>query len=96
MRQKIDVKALAALARLEISDDEVAKLEKELPNILAFVEVVQKVAADAPSITPALRNVMRADEKPHESGTYTEKLLAAAPETKGNRVVVNQVISKKR
>ena len=93
---KVDVRALAKLVRLEVSKEELAKLEQELPNILTFVEVVQKVSADAPEQSPSLKNVMRADENPHASGMYTQELLDAAPATKDNQVVVKQVISRKK
>ena len=90
----IDVRALAALARLEVSDDELAKLEKEIPAILGFVETIQKVLADAPEAEPVLRNIMRDDVSPHESGAYTEELLNAAPKREGDRIAVKQVLSK--
>jgi aspartyl/glutamyl-tRNA(Asn/Gln) amidotransferase C subunit len=96
MTQKIDIRALAALSRLDVSDEEVAKFEKEFPSILAFVETVQKVAADAPKGVAELRNVMREDGEPHESGLYTEALLSAAPLREDNRVIVKQVLSKKK
>jgi aspartyl-tRNA(Asn)/glutamyl-tRNA(Gln) amidotransferase subunit C len=92
---KVDIKALAELARLDISDAEVAKLEKEIPDILKFVEQIQNVASDAKPTSPELRNVMRADDMPHESGIYTERLLKAAPKSENDRVVVKQVISRK-
>ena len=91
----VNVAALAKLARLEVSEAELAKLEKEIPDILAFVATIQKAAAEAPKGEPALQNVMRADENPHESGIYTEKLLSAAPSREGDRVVVKQVVSRK-
>ena len=43
----IDVRALAKLARLEVSDAELAKLEKEIPDILAFVETIKKADVSA-------------------------------------------------
>lgn len=91
----VDIKALAQLARLEVSDAELAKLEKEIPGILAFVETIQKVAGYVPQAEPSLKNVMRADANPHESGLHTETLLSAAPAREGNRVAVKQVISRK-
>lgn len=94
MTDRIDVRALAQLARLEVSDEELAKLEKEIPDILAFVQTIQKVAASAPVREPSLRNVMRADDNPHEGGMYTEALLKAAPIRVGNRIAVKQVIKK--
>lgn len=93
---KVDVKALAELARLEVSDAEVAKLEQEIPDILKFVETIQSVATDAKPTSPQLRNVMRADENPHETGLYTKKLLEAAPKSEKDRIVVKQVVSRKQ
>lgn len=96
MSQKIDVAALAKLARLEVSEAELAKLEKEIPDILAFVEIIQNADVSKVPSSGGLRNVMRADENPHESGMYTERLLSAAPERKNNRIAVKQVISRKK
>ena len=96
MTDKVDVAALAALARLEVSDEERAKLEKEIPSILAFVETIQKANVSGAAQASELRNVTRADEGPHESGAYTEKLLAAAPSREGDRVAVKQVLSRKK
>lgn len=96
MTEKIDVSALAKLARLEVSEQELAKLEKEIPAILEFVATIQKAAAEAPKGENILENVMRADENPHESGIHTEKLLSAAPTREGDRIAVKQVISRKK
>ena len=96
MTDKINVRALAALARLEASDDELAKLEKEIPDILKFVETIQNVSEKTIALSPALINVMRADENPHEGGMYTEALLKAAPARVGNRIAVKQVIKRSK
>ena len=97
MVDTVDVAALAKLARLEVSDEEMAKLEKEIPAILEFVETIQKANVDAhPSTSSGLKNVMRADDESHESGVYTERLLEAAPARDGDRVAVKQVISRKK
>ncbi|MDR3571009.1 MAG: Asp-tRNA(Asn)/Glu-tRNA(Gln) amidotransferase subunit GatC [Candidatus Pacebacteria bacterium] len=93
---KVDIKALADLARVEISDVEMAKLEKEIPDILKFVEQIQGVATDTKPVSPELRNVMRTDEHPHATGEYTERILKAAPAQKDNRVVVKQVVTRKQ
>lgn len=96
MSDKVDVAALAKLARLEVSDAELAKLETEIPAILAFVETIQKADVSTEAKTNGLRNVMRADENPIESGKHTKALLDAAPAREGNRVAVKQVISRKK
>lgn len=91
----VDIAALAKLARLEVGAEEMAQLENELPSILAFVDTIQKANPSIEVSVPTLRNVLRADEHPHESGAYTEALLAAAPAREGDRIVVKQVISRK-
>ena len=99
----VDVRALAALARIEVGDAELETLEREIPDILKFVETIQAASVHPP--TPStnsgqagsgLHNVMRDDGEPHESGMYTEKILAQAPAQKDGRLVVKQVISRKK
>lgn len=92
----VDIQALAKLARLEVAPEELLKLEKEIPDILAFVETIQKAVANVEHKGNVLHNVMRADENPDESGMYTETLLEAAPAREGNRIAVKQVISRKK
>jgi len=93
---KVDVAALARLARLEVSDAELAKLEKEIPDILAFVETIRKADISGVSVGKGLHNVLRADGNPRESGEYTKRILDAAPAREGNRIAVKQVISRKK
>jgi len=93
---KVDVRALAVLAHIEVRGAELEKLEQEIPNILAFVETIQKADISADTPAPELRNVMRDDGEPHESGMYTERLLAQAPARKGDRIAVKQVISREK
>ncbi len=94
--KKVNVRALAQLARMEVQEAELQKLEQELPTILAFVETIQNAHVSNVQHDPMLRNVMREDGEPHESGIYTEKLLAQAPATKDGRLVVKQVISRNK
>ena len=96
MEKNIDIDALAKLARLEVSKEELQKLENEIPAILAFVETIQKVSAKAPISKANLRNVIREDENPHETGIYRESLLSAAPAREGNRIAVKQVIKRNK
>ncbi|MEK7509771.1 MAG: Asp-tRNA(Asn)/Glu-tRNA(Gln) amidotransferase subunit GatC [Patescibacteria group bacterium] len=92
----VNVAALAKLARLEVSQEELVKLEKEIPAILEFVKTIQEVSGNVPAETPTLHNVMRDDEGAHESGVHTKELLDAAPAQKDDQIVVKQVISRKQ
>lgn len=94
--KKVHIEALAKLARIELSADESAMLEREIPAILRFVETIQSVDVSQVSSSSPVRNVMREDTGAHEGGVYTEALLKAAPSRHGDRIAVKQVISRNR
>lgn len=88
------VKKLAALARVEVSEEELPKFAKEFESILAYVSQLEKL--DLPKDLKSesvLKNVMRADENPTESGTWTKKLAEQFPKREGDYLVVRQIIS---
>lgn len=89
-----DIKKLAELARLEISDEEQEKLLKEMDSILGYVSQVKEVTADmgAVSVADIVRNVMREDGEPHETGLYTDELLAEAPSSERGYVKVKNIL----
>jgi len=91
---KVDVAALARLARLAVPTEELTQLEKEIPAILEFVEKINAAPKESVHGDEPLQNVMREDESPHESGIHTKELLNAAPAQKDDQVAVKQVISK--
>ena len=94
---KVDIATLAKLARLDVSDTEIKKLEKEIPAILDFVETIQKTGAGSSEArTLTLQNIMRDDGEPHETGIYTKELLDAAPAHKKGLIAVKQVLSRKK
>lgn len=95
-KPSVNIKALAQLARLEVSESEIESLEKELPSILAFVESIQSVTVAGETKGQGLHNVLRDDANPLAGGLYTERLLSAAPVRGGDRIEVQQVISRKK
>ena len=89
-----EVKKLAALARISIGEAELEKFTKEFDSILAYVGQLEKLELpQAGEVRPPLRNVMREDGGPHESGKYTEALVAQFPKADGNYLEVKQIIS---
>lgn len=90
------VKKLAHLSRLAVSDEEVARLQGEITSILAYIDTIQKVPlSDVTTSASAyleIENVMRADDHPHDSGVYTETLLAQAPRRDGDYVKVKTTV----
>jgi len=90
-----EVKKLAALARISVSDEELPKFVKEFEGILAYVGQLEKLDIDvkAGAATPALRNVFREDGDPHKKGEWTEKLAEQFPAREGDALSVKQIIS---
>jgi aspartyl/glutamyl-tRNA(Asn/Gln) amidotransferase C subunit len=90
----VDIAALAKLARLELSAEEMEKLGSEFPALLEFVDAIAKADISGVKESKALRNVMRDDTQPHESGIHTEALLSQAPRREVDKIVVKQVVSR--
>lgn len=87
------VEHLAALARIAVSDDEKKILRHDLEGILTLVSKIKDVTAEMGEPEAGeLRNVMRGDGEPHESGIFTDELLAQAPARDGNRVLVKKIL----
>jgi aspartyl/glutamyl-tRNA(Asn/Gln) amidotransferase C subunit len=90
----VDIAALAKLARLELSAEEMEKLGSEFPALLEFVDTIAKADITGVKESKVLRNIMREDTQPHESGIHTEALLSQAPRRAGDRIAVKQVVSR--
>ena len=91
---QVDVAALAALARLDVTAEELAKLQQEIPDILGFVTEVNTASVSSDKGAKTLRNVMREDDNETPSGTHTEDILSNAPEREGDYFKVPQVIKR--
>ena len=90
-----DVKKLAALSRLALTEEEVAKLQGEIASILAYIDTIQKVElpkVPQGSVYFSEENVMREDGEPHETGAHTEELLAQAPMRDGQYLKVKKIL----
>jgi aspartyl-tRNA(Asn)/glutamyl-tRNA(Gln) amidotransferase subunit C len=89
-----EVRHVATLARLALTDDEVASLAPQLSQILAYAEQVGEVAAeDVPPTTHPfpLRNVTRADER--QPSLPAAAVLAGAPQVEDDRFAVPRIVA---
>ncbi|KND48669.1 MAG: aspartyl/glutamyl-tRNA(Asn/Gln) amidotransferase, C subunit [Parcubacteria bacterium C7867-005] len=88
--------ALSKLARVDISQEEAENLAGEFEAILGYVGEVKQAYKGEDMGTPqsdmALKNILREDAEPHESGLYTKNLLAQAPETEGEYIKVKKIL----
>mgnify|MGYP006142063535 FL=1 len=75
-----EVRKLALLARLDLSDDEVASVRPQLDSILAFVKQLTELdTTDVEPMTTALDVDNRWREDQHLPGLMNEEALANSP-----------------
>ena len=89
-----EVRHVARLARLALTDDEVAELAPQLSAILGYAEQVGEVAAEdvVPTTHPfALADVTRPDER--RPSLPREAILAGAPQVEQNRFAVPRIVA---
>lgn len=89
-----DVNKLATLARIEMSAEEKQEFLQNMESILGYVDQIKKATVEGIEREIGdVRNVMREDADPHESGAYTDKILAQAPGTQDGFLKVKQILS---
>jgi aspartyl-tRNA(Asn)/glutamyl-tRNA(Gln) amidotransferase subunit C len=90
---KEEVRHVARLARIALTDEEVEELGDDLANIITWVEKIRGVATeDVPRtghVYP-LRNVAM-DDEPHES-LPRDEVLSPAPEPEEGRFGVPRIV----
>lgn len=91
------VRHLAHLSRIALTDEEILRLTGELGSIVQAVEKVQEVAA--PDVPPTshpvpLGNVFRADVV--GDTLTTEQAMAAAPDHDGSRFRVTAILGEEQ
>ena len=93
MIERSDMQKLAALSRIAVPEAELESVGNEIETILEYVSQIQEVAAEeAGPEAGEVRNVMREDANPHETGAFTEALLAAVPGREGKYVKVKKIL----
>ena len=88
-----EVRHVAKLARLELTDEEITTLQGELSALLEHVDRVRQLdTADVPPTAHPLPlvNVLRPDEP--RPGLDREEVLAAAPAVDSDRVLVPAIL----
>lgn len=92
MVNKEEVKNLANLARIEISDEEAETLTRELDSILDYVGQIKNSSVDDEPLIPVLKNVMREDNPLNKDNEYTEDILNNAPSREGRYLGVKKIL----
>jgi aspartyl-tRNA(Asn)/glutamyl-tRNA(Gln) amidotransferase subunit C len=91
---RIDVRAVARLARVALTDDEVERYGAQLADLLAHVDLLAELDTDAVAATAqviAARNVVRADAL--RPTLDRDVVLAAAPQPQHGFFRVPKIIT---
>jgi len=93
-----EVEKLAELSRIALSEEEKVKLQGELEGILGYIDVIKNAPTDSATKgdLPLHRNIFRDDGEPHETGEYTDKLLAEAPRKSDGYLKVKKILESGR
>ncbi len=90
---KEEIRKIARMSYLDIHDDEIEPMTKQLEAVLSYAERVQEVAEDGHEPSNKLINVFREDVIVR---TNVEPILDQAPEREGNFFVVPAIIDHKK
>lgn len=93
---KMDVKKVAHLAKIELTDDESAKLGRQFEDILGYIQKLESVdtAGAEPAYHPfEMKNAFRPDDVRTPLGV--ERLLAIAPRSGRGMIEVPPIIERK-
>lgn len=92
MISKTDIKKLASLSRLALTEAEEDSFSNEIGAILVYVGNINSLVSDGTVPKYEHKNILRDDVVVHGTGEYTDKLIANAPEKEGNFVKVKKIL----
>jgi aspartyl-tRNA(Asn)/glutamyl-tRNA(Gln) amidotransferase subunit C len=88
-----EVKKVAQMARIELSDTEIEKFQKDLSSVLDYVDALKEVDTDGLEIVSSvtgLENVQREDKA--VMADYQEEIMSNAPERKDKYYKVKSIL----
>mgnify|MGYP001157471817 CR=1 FL=1 len=92
MISKQEVEHIASLARLELTEKETEKLQKDMSSILDYFNLLQKAPnLDAKTEFSGLSS-LRKDEAAAANANFSESLISAAPNKKDNYIKVKTIL----
>ncbi len=92
MITKEDIKNLADLARIEVSEEEADSLTSQIDSILSYVGEIKNMDSDDGSEIPEVRNIMREDVVTHKDDEYIDGLLSNMPDKEGRYLKVKKIL----
>jgi aspartyl-tRNA(Asn)/glutamyl-tRNA(Gln) amidotransferase subunit C len=91
MISKQEVEHIAKLARLELSENEIKKMQKDLSKILDYFDLLKKAPKIAKEkIIQADNKHLRKDEAKHSQ--LSDKIIGLAPDKKDGLIKVKTIL----
>ena len=91
---KEEVKHLANLSQLDLTEEELMKFSSQLSAILKYIDRVKDVEI-SDNVKRDFRkvNIFRDDENPHKRGENRDEILAMMPEVEDDLLVVKKILN---
>lgn len=94
MISKQEVEHIAKLARLELTEAEIPKMQKDLSNILDYFDVLKKApkAKEKPFVVKDIKDTTRKDFVVEKPASLANNLVGSAPDTKDGYFKVKAIL----
>ncbi|OGZ62429.1 MAG: hypothetical protein A3C58_03460 [Candidatus Staskawiczbacteria bacterium RIFCSPHIGHO2_02_FULL_34_10] len=95
MISKDEVRHIAKLARLELTESETAKMQKDLSSILDYFDLLKKVKSEklkAKNSGLKFKSNLRKDEVKEKPASLANNLIQAAPDKKDGYIKVKSIL----
>ena len=95
MISKDEVKHIAKLARLELTEKEIIKMQKDLSVILDYFDLLKKAPKLVKSAKASLGENLKAtrkDEVAPKDNSLAQKLIKSAPDKKDDYIKVKAIL----
>ncbi len=90
--QLTDIKNLAKMVRLDMSEEEMQEIGKNFDSILSYVGQIQEISNSDIQNNYLLKNVMREDIVTNVPNLYTKSIVENMPHSDGNYLKVKQIL----
>lgn len=94
MISKDQVKHIAKLARLELSETEIEKMQKDLSSVLDYFDILKKAPKFKKSKTAVTKtnSNLRKDEAIQKPASLANNVMAQAPDKKDDYIKVKSIL----
>lgn len=92
MISKEEVKHIAKLARLDLSEKEIEKLQKDMSCVLDYFDLLKKAPKVVFEKKLISANIVREDKARNEHQTFAKKIINAFPDKKDEYIKVKSIL----